>query len=171
VSNNVYINHPWHSSFGFNSPYSDARLEQIHKLTRNLVAALDMGCPNVRHAPNWPGRTRGMSPREVYKLWVSDWRTIYKNLSNLIAEMKRFRKTVRFPELTEVQKQRVAAANPGANASPEALLRGLSDRHLWRLQETAQVMLNARYNAKLAAAEARRREREALAAEEVKQAA
>ena len=159
MSNNVYINHPWHSSFNFGAPYSDARLEQIHKLCRNLVASLPLGCPNVRHAPSWPGYSPSMSPGQVYRLWVSDWKVVYGAVSALIRQMKTYRRTVRFPALTEQQRQSYATANPGGNYTPEEGLRMLSERHLTRLQETAQVLLNARYNAKLASAEAWRRRR------------
>lgn len=158
---NITINRPWPSSFSWSSAaYSHSSLEQIHKLCRNYVASLDLGCSGVKHTRSYPGLSADMDSRERYKLWCRGWKSAYAELSALIRVMKTYRRTVRFPKLTPEQQKRVAAYNSGANQQPEQLLRGLAERHLHRLQETAQVMLNARYNAKLAAAEARRRDLE-----------
>ena len=156
----IEINRPWISSFSFKTaPYSDGRLEQIHKLSRNFVASLDLGCPGVNHVKIYERHNPGkMDPRERYKLWVSSWKQIYAEVGQIIRLLKKFRKTVRFPKLTEEQNRwALTGTVNGSNANAAMILRSLSERHLARMQETAQVLLNARYNAKLAATEARRR--------------
>ena len=151
---NVRINRPWLSSFNFrNAVYKDTTMEQVHKLSRNFVCSLDLGCPGVRHV----NVAQLKAQRELYKQWVADWKVVYREVSGMIRQLKTFRRTVRFPALSESQRQLYETCNRGSNVSPQNGLRSLSYLHLERLQETAQVLLNARYNAKLAAAEARRR--------------
>lgn len=152
------INRPWISSFSFaQAPFGDAKMEQVHKLTRNFVASLDLGCPHVRHVRNYAGMSKDMDQRGYYKLWVTNWKTVYREVSGIIRLMKQFRKTTKFPKLSEAQLRIFKMLNPGVNEFHADTLRQLAFRHLPRLKETAQVLLNARYNAKLAAAEARRR--------------
>lgn len=151
---NVVINRPWISSFSFNSAAcSGQKLDQVHKLSRNFVASLDLGCPSVRHV-NKDGHKLA---RERYKAWVADWKIIYGHVSALIRLYKQYRKTIRCPKPHSVHEQHWKALNRDSNMSAQQGLQLLSSQHLARLQETAQVLLNARYNAKLAAAEARRR--------------
>ena len=148
----VVINRPWISSFNFGqAPYGDSRLEQVHKLSRNFIASLDLGCPHVRHVKQY------QEVADAYRAWVKDWKVVYGEVSKLIRQLKSFRRTVRFPSLTPEQLRLFKAANSGVNENPAEFLNTLSARHLPRLQETAQVLLNARWNAKLASAEARRR--------------
>lgn len=151
---NVVINRPWISSFSFSSAAcSGQKLEQVHKLTRNFVSSLDLGCPGVRHV-NKDGHKLA---RERYKAWVADWKVIYYHVSSLIRLYKQYRKTTRCPKPSSAYEQNWKAFNRDSNLSAQHGLQLLSAQHLARLQETAQVLLNARYNAKLAAAEARRR--------------
>lgn len=165
MTKKIVINRPWISSFSFEgAPYSDTKLEQVHKLSRNYVASLDLGCPNVK-----PVKSYG-DQREAYKAWIADWKKVYAGVSSTIRLLKTFRKTTRFPALTADQQKQFDIHNSGANQPASMVLRGLSERHLARMQETAQILLNARYNAKLAAAEARRRYLAAQDAE-LKQAA
>jgi hypothetical protein len=153
----VEINRPWFSSFSFKqAAFSMNKLEQVHKLSRNFVCSLDLGCPSAKHVKA-PGTTPGMSQRELYKVWVSDWKRIYNEVSGLIRTLKTYRRTARFPVLTPEQQALFVAENKGTNQEAPAYLHSLASYQLARLQETAQVLLNARYNAKLAAAEARRR--------------
>jgi hypothetical protein len=165
VTKKIVINRPWISSFNFEAaPYSDTKLEQIHKLSRNYVSSLDLGCPHVSPVKSYE------DDREAYKAWVADWKRVYAGVSNTIRLLKTFRKTVTFPALTSVQKA-ICAREYSGEVDYASKLNALSERQLGRMQETAQILLNARYNAKLAAAEARRRHRAALPAEEVKEAA
>ena len=148
------INRPWLSSFHFEqSSYSATKLEQFHKLTRNFVASLDVGCPSVKHV----GRPKFKSERDAYLSWVSDWKKIYKRLSEIIRFMKVYRRTIRFPKLSPAEIMVLEKFQDATNQSPEEYLRQLSRLHLERLQETAMVMLNARYNAKLASGARRAR--------------
>lgn len=115
----------WAKLFGKKAerpPVADlsAHLDQVHKLARNYIASLDLGCVNMRLVPIVDNNcsTEGLDGRERYLLWVKNWKLFYKELSVLIRYYKHDR-----------------AGNAG---------------HIDRLKETAQVMLNARYNAKLA---------------------
>lgn len=156
----VAINRPWMSSFEFNTvEFSEKQLEQFHKLCRNFVASLNLGCPSAKHVTKigFTEDTRGLSERELYLLWVRDWKFIYRQLSTIIRNHKLYRRTIRFPKLSADQLGKWQMVNREVNLAPTEHLRGLSARHLERLQETAMVLLNARYNAKLASAERRRR--------------
>jgi len=159
----AYINRPWISSFDFRkAPFSDKTLDQLHKLTRNFVASLSLGCPSAKHVSTSQRATADgkQDVRAEYKAWVKDWKIVYKEISQLIRDLKSYRRTVRFPVLTKAQQEIYMACNAQVNLSTRQHLKGLTERHLERLRETAQVMLNARYNAKLAAAERYRREQD-----------
>jgi hypothetical protein len=156
------INRPYLTSFNFESvQYSDTQLEQFHKLTRNYIASLDLGCPSAKHV-EVVGHTehdqlKGMDGRQKYLAWVKGWKEIYRHLSMIIRHHKKYRKTTTFPRLNARQEELWFKLNPGNNQTACEHLGALSKKHLERLQETAQAMLNARWNAKLAAAERRRR--------------
>ena len=156
----IQINRPWMQSFGFETvPFSDSRVEQFHKLARNYVCSLNMGCANVKHV-NWSGRDEDLSKlseKELYLAWVKNWKIIYNELSHIIRLLKLCRRTIRFPNLTARQKDLWTMLNGSTNQTLPDYMRHMSAKHLERLQETAQVLLNARYNAKLASAEKRRR--------------
>lgn len=158
ATNKTQINRPWMQSFAFNTlPFSEKSLDQFYKLSRNYVASLNLGCPSVRHLEIVDGNsTRGFNDREMYLLWVRGWKKIYAELTRIIRQMKTYRRTIRFPKLTMTQKTAWQTYSTPSN-DIHGGLRSLSDRHLGRLTETAQMMLNARYNAKLASAERRRR--------------
>ncbi len=150
----VVINRPWISSFSFSAAgYTNDKLEQVHKLARNFVASLDLGCPHVRHV----NAERKTEDREKYLQWVANWKVVYAETSKLIRQMKSWRKTVKFQPLTAEQAKVYESWNRGSNTPPAQQLNQLSHRHLERMQETAQVLLNARYNAKLAAGMRRQR--------------
>jgi hypothetical protein len=154
------INRPWLSSFPFaTAPFSETQLEQLYKLTRNFVASLDMGCPNVKHVVivGWNESTKGLDERQKYLLWVKSWKVIYREVSQLIRRYKTYRKTIHFPKFTAAEEEQWFRSNGGINESYASFMNGMAEKHLSRLQETAMVMLNARYNAKLASAERRRR--------------
>jgi hypothetical protein len=145
---NTVLNRPWISSFQFDTyPYSDTRLDQFHKLCRNFIASLDLGCPSAKHVR----RVKYKTEAAEYQAWVSDWKAIYKSLSATIRQQKEFRRTVRHPKLNNAKLELIATLNRGSNQEPIAIMQQLSRVHLERLQETAMAMLNARYNAKLAA--------------------
>jgi hypothetical protein len=154
------INRPFLSSFAFNgAQFSDTRLEQIHKLIRNFIVSLDLGCPSAKHVTKVGPEEdlSGLDERQKYLAWVKGWKVIYHELSDIIRAHKIYRKTVHFPPLNFSEEELWFKLNPGNNLTASEHLRSLSHKHLERLQESAQVMLNARYNAKLAAAERRRR--------------
>lgn len=172
----IKINRPFHNSFKFEgAQFSAVRLEQIHKLSRNFAASLNLGCPNVKHVTSIqpdgspvvntaldPFALGPYSDRELYLLWVRQWKVIYNNVSRIIRELKSFRRTSqeRFPKLNTTLFQ---SLNPTpSNSSTISFLNSLSAEQLPRLQETAMVLLNARFNAKLAAGERRRRNLEDL---------
>lgn len=165
MARTIVLNRPWISSFSFtHAPYSASRMEQVHKLSRNFIASLDLGCPNAKHVK------RTGCTREDYKVWVQDWKTIYQQVTTLTRLLKKWRKTVKFPKLTPEQLKLVEWNRAKDDTrTPQQILNRLSYDHLPRLRETAQALLNARYNAKLAAAERRRRALEQLP--QVKQAA
>ena len=159
ATNKTQINRPWMQSFAFNTlPFSEKSLDQFYKLSRNYVASLNLGCPNVRHTTliSAMETTRGMDDRQLYLEWVRGWKKIYAELTRIIRQMKTYRRTIRFPKLTMTQKTAWQTYSTPSN-DIHGGLRSLSARHLGRLAETAQMMLNARYNAKLASAERRRR--------------
>ena len=159
----IVINRPWISSFKFKEvPYGDTRLEQAHKLARNFACSLNLGCGNVNHV-NVEGL---VGTKDLYKQWVSDWKIVYREFSSIIRKMKSWRKTVHHPKLSEDELRFLDFLNRGSNLTPATTMHRLSEQHLGRLQETAQVLLNARYNAKLARAEMWRRESEARVHEE-----
>ncbi len=170
-TNHVNLNRPWISSFNFGSAaYSDAGLKQIHKLSRNFIASLDLGCPSVRHVTDQHnGSSADETPRELYRRWVADWKVIYRELTQLIRTVKSHRRTARFPELTAAQLSVFRLAHRQSNRPHQHILADTAHQHLPRLRETAQALLNARYNARLAAAEAWRRERAAAAAKPVEE--
>lgn len=150
----THINRPWISSFAFEQALcSSAKMEQVHKLTRNFVASLDLGCRSVKHV----NLKKDTTSRDCYLRWVTDWKTIYGCVSRLIRTLKQYRKTTRCPVPTAKQQDLWKFLNRETNQTAQQGLQQMSCAHLERLQETAQVLLNARYNAKLAAAEARRR--------------
>lgn len=153
------INRPWMQSFSFGAlPYSDTKLEQFHKLCRNYIASLDLGCPSAKHVKKVDGNDVSvLTEKERYLIWVRGWKQIYAELSQVIRFFKQHRKTVHYPKMTPGLQEQVRMYNRESNLAPNEILRNLSHSHLERLQETAQALLNARYNAKLASAERRRR--------------
>jgi len=166
MSRKTFISRPFYISFNFHRPHSAERLDQIFKLTRNFVASLDLGCPNVAHSPNVGLRSingdgylevvsiHGMSERDRYLLWVKEWKQIYASLSTLIRNLKLDRKTSKNQRrLSDIQTTQIHALMKsfGTNEGIREYLTKLSANHLPDLQEAAQIMLNARYNAKLAA--------------------
>ena len=156
----VVINRPWTTSFPFDkAPYSTTHMDQIHKLARNLVASLDLGCPNAKHTqtPDNGVSINGYDDRGRYLEWVKTWKYVYKNLSSLIHQVKTFRRTVKFKPLNAKEEELWFRLNPGNNLTAREHLGAIARVHLPRLAETAQILLNARYNAKMAAAERRRR--------------
>jgi hypothetical protein len=147
MSSKVRVNRPWTSSYPFKDAiWYDNKIDQIMKLCRNHIASLDLGCPNMKLVTQVDGRvnTSNMTDREKYLEWVRSWKYAYRNLSELIRLMKMARRTTNLRRLPYPA---------GTNKSVHDLhldARIRSGAYLERLQETAQVMLNARYNAKLA---------------------
>lgn len=107
-----------------------AYVDQVHKLARNYIASLDLGCPNLKmvdwvdnDAVNNPNAAHAatdtvlLTGKDRYLQWVKVWKVFYQGLSLLIRNVKKDK---------------------------------LRRYQLARLKETAQVMLSARHNAKLA---------------------
>lgn len=163
------LNRPWIYSFRLETfVFSDASLDQFHKLCRNFVASLDLGCPSAKHVKVANGKdVSKLTERERYLLWVGDWKKIYSALSRDIRFLKTCRRTVRFPKLTTRQADGFTVAT---NLTVTGYANAHAAKHLERLQETAQAMLNARYNAKLASAERWRRTRPQPVSDPVTQA-
>lgn len=155
----TFINRPFMSSFNLSRvAYSEKHMDQFHKLVRNFVASLDLGCPSAKHVSTYDGHAIDkITEHERYLIWVKAWKQIYRELSKIIRQYKTYRRTVRFPKLTYDQSTSWALNNLTTNLTAEQGLASMSERHLKRLQETAMVLLNARYNAKLASAERVRR--------------
>ena len=156
----VKINRPWISSFGFNYVTTDSKLDQIHKMVRNYCVSLDLGCPSAQHVSviGLNQNVDELNEREKYKEWVKGWKQIYAEVSKLIRRHKLYRRTVRPIQFTELEQTSFHSAK--VNITIRQYYGNLSQRHLARLQETAQVLLNTRYLMKLAAAERHRRLRE-----------
>jgi hypothetical protein len=156
----VILNTPFLASFDFpRCSFSDVKLNQLHKLSRNFCASLDLGCPSAKHTSVIDDEsTDSLDERQKYLLWVRRWKVIYREVSQLIRLFKQRRKITRFPKLSEAQREQVKALR--SNQEPVEYLRNLAYSQLPVLQETAMALLNARYNAKLASAERRRRLRE-----------
>lgn len=165
----THLNRPWMQSFCFEAlRFSDTKLEQFHKLCRNYIASLDLGCPSAKHVMNVDNTDlSGLTEHQRYLVWVKGWKRIYRELSIVIRFFKQYRKTVHYPAMSQDLQAQVRMYNRDSNQIAPEILRNLSYCQLERLQETAQALLNARYNAKLASAERRRRSlasREALSA-------
>jgi hypothetical protein len=156
----AHINRPWIQSFNFDRCYDDVKLDQLHKLTRNFVASLDLGCLSAKHVADVDRNvnTDHMDERAKYLLWVKTWKKIYAEVSKLIRRHKLYRRTTRKLQFTLHEGNLYSSYQ--SNLPIKQYYRSLSERQLGRLQETAMVLLNARYNAKLASAERRRRLRE-----------
>lgn len=156
----VYVERPWVEYFE-SLKYSNKSLEQQMKLIRNQAASLDLGNPHFKLFDSHFNRNR--DPRErpdsrtAYLEWVVDWKRTYNKLSETIRALKAQRKF----KGTAAHETRLKRDNPNWD---NASIGELHDRNNDRIREAmpalkraAQVMLNARYNAKLAAAELRRR--------------
>lgn len=96
-------------------------LDQVHKLSRNFIASLDVGTGPMKlvNEINNGIKLEGMTGKKRYLLWVKTWKSFYRDLSELI----------RYAKKNLAQEDRT---------------------ELLRLKETAQVMLNARHIGKLA---------------------
>lgn len=122
------VNRPWTPTFQVATQFPQSegnltikRLDQVHKLSRNFIASLDVGTGPMKLVNEIDNgiKLEGMTGKERYLLWVKTWKTFYRDLSELIRYVKK-------------------------NLAQE-------DRaELLRLKETAQVMLNARHVGKLA---------------------
>jgi hypothetical protein len=122
------VNRPWTQTFkgATRLPQNAGNLtskslDQVHKLSRNFIASLDVGTGPMKlvNEIDYGIRLEGMTGKERYLLWVKTWKAFYRDLSELIRHVKK-------------------------NLAQE-------DRaELLRLKETAQVMLNARHIGKLA---------------------
>lgn len=122
------VNRPWTQTFkgATRLPQNAGNLtvkslDQVHKLSRNFIASLDVGTGPMKLVNEIDNgiKLEGMTGKERYLLWVKTWKTFYRDLSGLIRHAKK-------------------------NLAQE-------DRaELLRLKETAQVMLNARHVGKLA---------------------
>jgi hypothetical protein len=154
----VYVERPWVDYFDKIKTSND-KLDAQCKLIRNQIASLDLGNPHFKlfdsyhkvnkHAMRGEPRERPDS-RTLYLEWVADWKQTYRKLSETIRALKvGFKNAQRSNDASEQNRAFVA---------------------LTALRRSAQVMLNARYNAKLASAELRRR-RLALEGEAAKLAA
>lgn len=154
------INRPWNSTFDSQfakAAFDDKSVEQVLKLCRNFVCSLNLGAPYVKHAT--PENGVADTPREEYLAWVKQWKRTYNQLSSLIRELRRYRKDHRFAgHYDNTLKQWHRHSNKSSQDLYWACRR-IKNTYEERLSETANMMLNARYNAKLAAAEAHRRER------------
>lgn len=156
------INRPWKSTFNSafsNAPYNDNSMDQVFKLTRNFVSSLNLGNPNVKFAKHESG-TEFESSKEAYLAWVSQWKIVYGQLSDLIRLLKTYRKTVRFKGHESKFLDSWKRQYGNHNKDPHELYKLCNNsyyKYEERLKETAQVFLNARYNAKLASAELKRR--------------
>lgn len=160
----IYINRPHYRSFSFENTTSETSLDQINKLARNFIASLDLGCPSAKHVrivrpkSDNDHDTHNLTEHQRYLLWVRQWKEIYAGISTLIRTLKQRRRSVRpIPPLSEADQQRLIHLCDKSNSSGRSILNQISFRNLPRLTETAQALLNARYNAKLASRELRRR--------------
>jgi hypothetical protein len=144
------INRPWISSFAFDRCYDDTRLEQLHKLARNFCVSLDLGNPSSKHVESYEGKDLNqLDERDKYLLWVKNWKIVYRKVSELIRRHKLYRRTVR--KIGFLPREQDVYNSRQSNLTIREYYQSLSQTHLERLQETAMVLLNARYNAKLAA--------------------
>lgn len=151
------INRPWTTTFDrafARAAMDDASMDQVLKLCRNFVCSLNLGAPYVKHAIPEGLSGHRTSQREEYLAWVKQWKRTYRQLSALIRELRRHRKTVNFTGYSETILRMTNKSSNELYSICSSMLSKYEDR----LSETAMMMLNARYNAKLAAAEARRRE-------------
>lgn len=156
-----YVRRPWINYFD-KLIHSNDQLDQQCKLIRNQIASLDIGNPSFRlydsyYDRNNQRRATKPSSRELYLEWVADWKRTYSLLSDTIRSLKHQRHREGFRRVRED----VAKNNKswGNLADEELFLRNQSRVRvaLDALKIAAQVMLNARYVAKLASAELRRR--------------
>ena len=148
------LNRPYTTTFQREfdrAAYNEEALLQVYKLTRNFIASLYLGAPVPRAELEFQ---EGDTPRDAYLEWVRQWKIAYANLSSLIRFMRSCRRTVHF-DVAALQKMLPAARlklrKPELRVDQlRYIIECMYLRHEERLRETAQVMLNARYNAKLA---------------------
>lgn len=148
------INRPYTTTFQREfdrAPYNEEAMCQVYKLTRNFISSLYLGAPVPRAELEFPD---GNTPRDAYLEWVRQWKIAYANLSKLIRTMRGCRRTVRF-DVKALQAMlpnaRQKLKRPDLRVDQlRAIIESQYQLHEERLRETAQVMLNARFNAKLA---------------------
>ena len=131
--------------------YNEDALKQVFKLTRNFVSSLYLGSGVPRAQLEFE---EGPTDRESYLEWVRQWKINYASLSELIRTMRMCRKLVHF------DKRKLQDMLPNArqkHKNPQLRIDELRDiiynnycQYENQLKEAAQVMLNARHNAKLA---------------------
>ncbi len=162
----TYVRRPWVDYFD-SLVHNDAQLDQQSKLLRNQIASLDLGNPHFKlydshFQRNGVPRERPSS-RESYLEWVADWKRTYGKLTTLVRALKTQRGRAGFGKVEELLRKE----NPKLGNQERESVFYWNERRLMNMLETlragAQVMLNARFNAKLAAAELRRRAHESKA--------
>lgn len=131
--------------------YNEEALKQIFKLVRNFVSSLYLGSGVPRAELEFE---EGPSNKEAYLEWVRQWKINYANLSQLIRFMRQCRRTMYYDART-LQDMLPSARNKYRNPDLRIdQLRVIIERMYLKyedqLKEAAQVMINARHNAKLA---------------------
>lgn len=135
--------------------FTNKQLDQQCKLVRNQAASLDLGNPHFKLFTY--SDTPDLSSKERYLDWVKDWKSTYALLSDCIRGLKSQRKF----SATIALEEKLVKVNPQWSNLTEGDLHTSNLSRIahskLELKRAAQVMLNARYNAKLAAGELRRR--------------
>lgn len=133
------------------APYNEEAMRQVLKLVRNFVASLYLGSGQPRAELQFP---ESGDTKEAYLEWVRQWKLNYAQLSKLIRLMRHCRKTVYYDSallIPMLKHARYKTKNPDLRL--DELREIIYSNFLVyedRLKEAAQVMLNARFNAKLA---------------------
>lgn len=148
------INRPYTTTFQREfdrAPYNYEALQQVYKLTKNFISSLYLGAPVPRAELEFK---EGETAREQYLEWVRQWKLAYANLSKLISIMRGCRRTVRY-DVATLQKMlpnaRQKLKDPNLRIDQlRSIIHCNYVNEEQRLKETAQIMLNARFNAKLA---------------------
>lgn len=131
--------------------YNEEAMRQVLKLVRNFVASLYLGSGQPRAELQFE---ESGDPKEAYLEWVRQWKLNYAQLSALIRVMRSCRRTVYYDSallMPLLREARNKTKNP--NLRIDQLREMIWEQYRLyeeRLKEAAQVMLNARFNAKLA---------------------
>ena len=133
------------------APYNEEAMRQVLKLVRNFVSSLYLGSGQPRAELEFE---ESGGAKEAYLEWARQWKLNYEQLSQLIRNMKKCRKTLYYDSeylRSILQEARNKTKNP--NLRIDELRKMIYNQYLRyedRLNEACQVMLNARFNAKLA---------------------